>query len=102
MMKSKRPLSITVIMVISLSFSGILFFGYRNFSSNKDLMKLQSSLKEEKMKIQNLENIVDSLNNEIFIFKTNQERYEIAIEMFKSENPTSYKKLEFILNNKTE
>lgn len=102
MMKSKSPVTITVIMVISISFSGILFIGCRNFPSNKDLMKLQSTLKDEKMKIQNLENIVDSLNNEIFIFKTNQERYEIAIEMFKLENPTSYKKLENILNNKTE
>ena len=101
-MNFKRPLSKTMIIVISLSISVILFLGYRNFSSNEDLVKLQSSVKEEKMNIQNLENIIDSLNNEIFIFKTNQERYEIAIEMFKLENPTSYKKLEYILNNKTE
>lgn len=79
-----------------------MFLIYHYSSSEEDVRKLQSSVKAEKMNIQNLEYLIDSLNNEIFILKTNQERYEIAIEMFKSENPNAYKELEYILYNKTE
>lgn len=79
-----------------------MFLIYHYSSSEEDVRKLQSSVKAEKMNIQNLEYLIDSLNNEIFILKTNQERYEIVIEMFKSENPNAYKELEYILYNKTE
>ena len=44
----------------------------------------------------------DSLKNEVFIYKTNQERYEIAIEMFKEENPLGYNQLQYIISHKTE
>jgi protein involved in sex pheromone biosynthesis len=46
--------------------------------------------------------IADSLNNEVFIYKTNQERYEIAIEMFKEVNPKGYNQLQYIISHKTE
>ena len=46
--------------------------------------------------------IIDSLNNEVFIYRTNQERYEIAIEMFKEVNPKGYAQLQYIISHKTE
>lgn len=46
--------------------------------------------------------VTDSLNNEVFIYRTNQERYEIAIEMFKEVNPKGYAQLQYIIGHKTE
>lgn len=46
--------------------------------------------------------VTDSLNNEVFIYRTNQERYEIAIEMFKEVNPKGYNQLQYIISHKTE
>lgn len=45
---------------------------------------------------------IDSLKNEVFIYKTNQERYEIAIEMFKEVNLKGYNQLQYIISHKTE
>jgi hypothetical protein len=73
------------------------------FIKNQGLIR---QLNENNIKLTNLfdtlKTVTDSLNNEVFIYKTNQERYEIAIEMFRIDNPKGYEQLQYIITHKTE
>ncbi len=75
---------------------------YQLYKINNDLEELKLSYDAVNKEIDNNQIIIDSLANEVFIFKTNQERYEVAIDIFKDENPAAHKQLEYILYNKTE
>ncbi|MFM1961898.1 MAG: hypothetical protein RLZZ172_743 [Bacteroidota bacterium] len=75
---------------------------YQLFKINNDLEILKLSYDAAIKKIDNSKIVLDSIENDIFIYKTNQERYEVAIDLFKDENPIAYKQLEYILYNKTE
>lgn len=72
-------------------------------ANNRDAInELQDKSIQLSKTMDTLKTTIDSLNNEVFIFKTNQERYEIAIEMFKEENPKGYDQLQYIISHKTE
>lgn len=50
----------------------------------------------------NLQETVDSLQNELFIKSTEVGRYEIAFEIFKEKNKTGAQEFELILTTQTE
>lgn len=75
---------------------------YQLYKINNDLEELKLSYDAVNKEVDNSQIIIDSLANEVFIFKTNQERYEVAFDIFKDENPAAHKQLEDILYNKTE
>lgn len=92
----KNYLLLTVAIVIS-SISTYLISNNR-----KPINELQDKNMQLSKTMDTLKTTIDSLNNEVFIYKTNQERYEIAIEMFKEENPKGYDQLQYIISHKTE
>ena len=47
-------------------------------------------------------NEIDSLKHELYVTQTIVDRYEIAIEIYKEENPKAMEKLEYILYTQTE
>jgi hypothetical protein len=75
---------------------------YKLYKINNDLEELKLSYDAVVKKLYNSQTVIDSIENDVFIYKTNQERYETAIDLFKDENPAAHKQLEYILYNKTE
>lgn len=70
------------------------------FLQQKELSKLRSEKKIEA--VANSEDVIDSLRSESFVKETIIQRYEIALEMLKDENPKAAEAYELILTTKTE
>jgi hypothetical protein len=74
------------------------------YFQQKELSKLR---KEQKMEVvvdgdtQTVE-LIDSLQNELFISQTINTRYEIALELLREENPKAAEAYELIISTKTE
>jgi hypothetical protein len=49
-----------------------------------------------------LTNVIDSLKHELYVTQTIVDRYEIAISIYKEDNPKAMEKLEYILYTQTE
>jgi hypothetical protein len=82
------------------------------FLQQKELAKLRSErdslihhmVDAHAMEGGNIKNaqLQDSLQNELFIQKTIVGRYEVAVELFKDENPKGAQQFQSILSTKTE
>ena len=74
------------------------------FLQQKELTKLRAQQKMEVVvggDIQKAQTI-DSLQSELFVQQTIVGRYEVALEMFKEENPKGAEQFELIMSTKTE
>jgi hypothetical protein len=74
------------------------------YFQQKELSKLRAEQKIEVIvggDIQKAE-LIDSLENELFVAETINTRYEIALELLKEENPKAAEAYELILTTKTE
>jgi len=74
------------------------------YLQQKELSKLRKEQKVEVIvggDIQKAE-LIDSLQNELFISETINTRYEIALELLKEENPKAAEAYELVLTTKTE
>jgi hypothetical protein len=80
----------------------VILLLHQLYRINIKLEDINSSYDQAIKQNENSNRVIDSLANEVFIFKTNQERYEVAIDIFKDKNPAAHKQLEYILYNKTE
>jgi hypothetical protein len=60
------------------------------------------TVNEQKKKIDSLTNISDSLHDESFIHFTEASRYEIALEIYKEQNPKAVEEIELIKTTQTE
>jgi hypothetical protein len=74
------------------------------YFQQKELSKLR---KEQKIEIVvggdiQKEELIDSLESELFVAQTISARYEIALELLKEENPKAAEAYELILTTKTE
>lgn len=87
------------ILLSILMFIGLVLSIYSNIQLKQHHERVELSVKNDSLRFQIL---IDSLNNEIFIQKTNVERYEIAHEMLKEVDRKAYDNLQFILSAKTE
>jgi hypothetical protein len=52
--------------------------------------------------IDSLTNVIDSIKHELYVTQTIVDRYEIAISIYKEDNPKAMEKLEYILYTQTE
>jgi hypothetical protein len=74
------------------------------YFQQKELSKLR---KEQKIEVVvggdiQKEELIDSLQSELFVAQTISARYEIALELLKEENPKAAEAYELILTTKTE
>jgi hypothetical protein len=74
------------------------------YFQQKELSKLR---KEHKIEVVvggdiQKEELIDSLQSELFVAQTISARYEIALELLKEENPKAAEAYELILTTKTE
>jgi hypothetical protein len=74
------------------------------YFQQKELSKLR---KEQKIEIVaggdiQKEELIDSLESELFVAQTISARYEIALELLKEENPKAAEAYELVLTTKTE
>jgi hypothetical protein len=79
--------------ILSLSSIGMLF--YILFNQKQQIQTLQSS----KPNIDSLYKVIDSLNSEVFIEHTTVDRYDIAIERLREENPQAADQFEECLKD---
>ena len=78
--------------------------GYACVSSSliikgRDYKKTSAELK---IKLDSAKIVIDSLRSENFIQHTTIDRYDIAIEMLKEEDPRAWEKLDWILSHSVE
>jgi hypothetical protein len=87
--------------VILFSFGIIFAIAYFFFAKPKiELLDNGNIQKAELM--DSLTNVIDSLKHELYVTQTIVDRYEIAIAIYKEENPKAMEKLEYILYTQTE
>jgi hypothetical protein len=60
------------------------------------------TVKEQKVTINSLTNISDSLRDESFIHFVESGRYEMALEIYKDKNPKAVEEIELIKTTQTE
>jgi len=88
-----------------LTFGTTMALLYVIYGQNEQLTKLES----EQVKVYNvplavdsLQNIVDSLNSEVFILQTQNGRYELSLEHLYEVNPNAGKQFATFMENETE
>ncbi len=88
-----------------LTFGTTMALFYVIYGQNKQLTKLES----EQVKVYNvpltvdsLQNIVDSLNSEVFILQTQIGRYELSLEHLDEVNPKAGKEFQNFMEHETE
>lgn len=81
---------------------GILFAILYSSTSKPKLEPLDNGNIQKAELIDSLTNVIDSLKHELYISQTIEDRYQIAIDIYKYENPKAMEKLEFILYTQTE
>ena len=79
--------------IISLASLTMIF--YILFNQKQQIKTLQSS----RLNVDSLHKVIDSLNSEIFIEHTTVDRYDIAIERLREENPQAADQFEECLKN---
>jgi hypothetical protein len=60
------------------------------------------TVNEQKIKIDSLTNISDSLYHESFVNSIESNRYQIALEIYKDKNPKAVEEIELIKTTQTE
>lgn len=90
--------NIMIRVIISLVFVFSIVFGLRKCVNDKITQKNTTIEK----KLDSLQNVVDSLANEVFIHKTNVDRYEITVERLRERDSIAAQKLEDILYKEVE
>ena len=86
-----------VILVLGIVFA--IFFAYTN---NPRLEPLDNGNIQKAVTIDSLTAKIEDLKHELFISQTIIDRYEIAIAIYKEQNPKAMEKLEYILYTQTE
>ena len=88
-----------------LTFGTTMALLYVIYGQNKQLTKLES----EQVKVYNvplavdsLQNIIDSLNSEVFILQTQIGRYELSLEHLDEVNPKAGKEFQNFMEHETE
>ena len=88
-----------------LTFGTTMALLYVIYGQNKQLTKLES----EQVKVYNvplavdsLQNIIDSLNSEVFILQTQIGRYELSLEHLDEVNPKAGKEFTEFMEHETE
>ncbi len=88
-----------------LTFGTTMALLYVIYGQNEQLTKLKS----EQVKVYNvpltvdsLQNIVDSLNSEVFILQTQIGRYELSLEHLDEVNPKAGKEFQNFMEHETE
>lgn len=88
-----------------LTFGTTMALLYVIYGQNKQLTKLES----EQVKVYNvplavdsLQNIIDSLNSEVFILQTQIGRYELSLEHLDEVNPKAGKEFTNFMEHETE
>ncbi len=88
-----------------LTFGTTMALLYVIYGQNEQLTKLES----EQVKVYNvplavdsLQNIVDSLNSEVFILQTQIGRYELSLEHLDEVNPKAGKEFQNFMEHETE
>jgi hypothetical protein len=74
------------------------------YFQQKELSKLRKQIvfPISTPKIDSLQNVIDSLDNEIFVIKSINGRYELSLEHMYEVNPTGAKQFDEYLQNETE
>jgi len=78
---------------LSLASVGLLFYVIHNQNYQIKTLKVQS------IRVDSLNKVVDSLNSELFIKHFETDRYEIAIDMLKEQDPKAADEFEKCLHN---
>jgi hypothetical protein len=82
---------------------GALFVLTLSYFQNQQIHMLRREIKVMKSTpVIGKDEIIDSLNSELFIQQNIVGRYEIALEMLKEENPKAGEQYELILTTQTE
>ena len=88
-----------------LTFGTTMALLYVIYGQNEQLTKLES----EQVKVYNvplavdsLQNIIDSLNSEVFILQTQIGRYELSLEHLDEVNPKAGKQFQNFMEHETE
>ena len=88
-----------------LTFGTTMALLYVIYGQNEQLTKLES----EQVKVYNvplavdsLQNIIDSLNSEVFILQTQIGRYELSLEHLDEVNPKAGKEFQNFMEHETE
>jgi len=87
--------------VILFAFGIIFAIAYFLFGKPK-IEPLDNGNIQKAVMIDSFTNVIDSLKHELYVTQTIVDRYEIAIAIYKDENPKAMEKLEYILYTQTE
>ncbi len=87
---------------IFLFLFGITFALAYFFFGKPRIEPLENGNIQKAVMIDSLTNVIDSLKHELYVTQTIVDRYEIAIAIYKDENPKAMEKLEYILYTQTE
>jgi hypothetical protein len=79
--------------ILSIASVGMLF--YIIFNQKEQIQTLKSSVPN----IDSIHHVVDSLHDELFIKHTEVDRYEIAIEKLREDNPQAAEQFDECLKN---
>lgn len=85
-----------------LFFFGVVFAVVYTSVKNPRLEPLDNGNIQKAVLIDSLTTKIEDLKHELFISQTIIDRYEIAISIYKEENPKAMEKLEYILYTQTE
>jgi hypothetical protein len=81
---------------------GILFAIAYFFFAKPKIEPLEGGNIQKAELVDSLMNEIDSLKHELYVTQTIVDRYEIAIAIYKEENPKAMEKLEYVLSTQTE
>lgn len=85
-----------------LFFFGVVFATVYMIEKNPRLEPIESGNIQKAVLIDSLTAKIEDLKHELYISQTIIDRYEIAIAIYKEENPKAMEKLEYILYTQTE
>lgn len=85
-----------------LFFFGVVFATVYMIEKNPRLEPLDNGNIQKAVTIDSLKAKLEDLEHELYIRQTIIDRYEIAISIYKEENPKAMEKLEYILYTQTE
>lgn len=78
-----------------LSFTSVVMLFYIIQNQHEQIHELKSTIS----KVDSLQYVIDSVSNEEFISRTAYDRYEIALDKLKEENPQAAEQFEECLKN---
>ena len=83
-------IGIKILIIVNIFLIGTIF--YQNTGKRKPIPMQQ-------VKIDSLQNVIDSIRDEAYMWERTVDRYDVAIELFKENNPTQAEKLENCFHN---